>query len=195
MNMPERIATPEVSVVIPTRDRSRLLALTLRSVRWQRGVDLEVLVVDDGSTDDTAEVVAAIADPRIRLVRQPVAQGVSAARNRGIAEAGGTWVAFLDDDDLWAPDKLVRQLQAAHQTGRAWVYTGEVNVDQQLRVIDGVPPIDMTIAGGVAGDVATAAIVVNAIPSMLAARPGLLTMKDLPLVHALNPLDLKTRKA
>jgi glycosyltransferase involved in cell wall biosynthesis len=131
---------PEVSVVIPTRDRSRLLALTLRSVRWQRGVDLEVLVVDDGSTDDTAEVVAAITDPRIRLVRQPVAQGVSAARNRGIAEAGGTWVAFLDDDDLWAPDKLVRQLQAAHQTGRAWVYTGEVNVDQQLRVIDGGPP-------------------------------------------------------
>jgi glycosyltransferase involved in cell wall biosynthesis len=140
MNMPERIATPEVSVVIPTRDRSRLLALTLRSVRWQRGVDLEVLVVDDGSTDDTAEVVAAIADPRIRLVRQPVAQGVSAARNRGIAEAGGTWVAFLDDDDLWAPDKLVRQLQAAHQTGRAWVYTGGVNVDQRLRVLEGGPP-------------------------------------------------------
>lgn len=58
-------------------------------------------------------------------------------------------------------------------------------------LIDGVPPIDMTIAGGVAGDVATAAIVVNAIPKMLAARPGLLTMTDLPLVHALNPLELK----
>jgi len=59
-------------------------------------------------------------------------------------------------------------------------------------LIDGVPPIDMTIAGGVAGDVATAAIVVNAIPKMLAARPGLLTMTDLPLVHAFNPLELKT---
>src|SRR5438093_6778780 len=59
-------------------------------------------------------------------------------------------------------------------------------------LIDGVPPIDMTIAGGVAGDVATAAIVVNAIPKMLAAHPGLLTMSDLPLVHALNPLELKT---
>jgi hypothetical protein len=62
-------------------------------------------------------------------------------------------------------------------------------------LIDGIPPIDMTIAGGVAGDIATAAIVVNAIPRMLAERPGFLTMKDLPLVHALNPLDLKARKA
>jgi glycosyltransferase involved in cell wall biosynthesis len=130
----------EVSVVIPTRDRSRLLALTLHSVCWQRGVDLEVVVVDDGSTDDTAETVAAFADPRIRLVRQPVAQGVSAARNRGIAEAQGRWVAFLDDDDLWAPDKLVRQLEAARGTGRAWVYTGAVNVDQHLQVLEGGPP-------------------------------------------------------
>jgi glycosyltransferase involved in cell wall biosynthesis len=136
----EGLAMPEVSVVIPTRDRSRLLALTLHSVCWQRGVDLEVVVVDDGSTDDTAETVAAFADPRIRLVRQPVAQGVSAARNRGIAEAQGRWVAFLDDDDLWAPDKLVRQLEAARGTGRAWVYTGAVNVDQRQRILDGGPP-------------------------------------------------------
>jgi glycosyltransferase involved in cell wall biosynthesis len=131
---------PEVSVVIPTRNRSRLLTLTLHSVRWQRGVDLEVVVVDDGSSDDTVEMVAALADPRIRLVRHDRPQGVSAARNRGVAEAGGAWVAFLDDDDLWAPDKLARQLQAAHRTGRAWVYTGGVNVDQHLRVLEGGPP-------------------------------------------------------
>jgi 4-hydroxy-tetrahydrodipicolinate reductase len=61
-------------------------------------------------------------------------------------------------------------------------------------LIEGVPPIDMTIAGGVAGDAATAAIVVNAIPKMLAARAGLLTMSDLPLVHALNPLELKSAR-
>ena len=140
MTMPEGNGTPEVSVVIPTRDRRRLLALTLHSVRRQREVDLEVVVVDDGSADDTAETVAALADPRIRLVRHDRPQGVSAARNRGIAEAGGAWVAFLDDDDLWAPDKLTRQLQAAHQTGRTWVYTGEVSVDQRLRVLDGAPP-------------------------------------------------------
>jgi glycosyltransferase involved in cell wall biosynthesis len=131
---------PEVSVVIPTRDRSRLLALTLHSVRWQREVDLEVVVVDDGSADDTAQVVAGPADPRVRLVRHDRPQGVSAARNRGIAEAGGAWVAFLDDDDLWAPDKLARQLQATRRSGRAWVYAGGVNVDQHLRVLEGGPP-------------------------------------------------------
>jgi len=59
-------------------------------------------------------------------------------------------------------------------------------------LVDGLPPIDMTIAGGVAGDVATAAIVVNAIPKLLAARPGLVSMRDIPLVHRLNPFDLKT---
>src|SRR6266508_5650845 len=130
----------DVTVVIPTHDRCALLALTLRSVLWQRDVELEVVVVDDGSSDDTAAVVAGLGDTRVRLVRHPTAQGVSAARNRGIAEARGAWVAFLDDDDLWAPDKLARQLQAAQHAGRAWVYAGEVSVDERLRVIDGGPP-------------------------------------------------------
>jgi 4-hydroxy-tetrahydrodipicolinate reductase len=62
-------------------------------------------------------------------------------------------------------------------------------------MIDGVPPIDMTIAGGVAGDIATAAIVINAIPKVMAARPGFLTMRDLPLVHRFNVLELKTLPA
>jgi glycosyltransferase involved in cell wall biosynthesis len=140
MSMREGMVTPEVSVVIPTRDRSRLLALTLRSVLWQRDVDLEVVVVDDGADDDTAEVVAGFGDARIHLVRHEVPQGVSAARNRGVAEATGRWVAFLDDDDLWAPDKLARQLQAARRSGRTWVYAGEVSVDQRLRILDGGPP-------------------------------------------------------
>jgi glycosyltransferase involved in cell wall biosynthesis len=132
--------TPQVSVVIPTRSRSGLLALTLRGVLRQRAVDFEVVVVDDGSTDGTAEMVAGLGDPRVRLLRHARSLGVSAARNRGIAAARGEWVAFLDDDDLWAPDKLARQLQAAHQTGRTWVYAGDVEVDEQLGVIAGAPP-------------------------------------------------------
>jgi glycosyltransferase involved in cell wall biosynthesis len=131
---------PDVSVVIPTRDRSRLLALTLRSVLWQREADFEVVVVDDGSGDDTARLVTSVADVRVRLVRQDVQRGVGAARNRGIAAARGSWIAFLDDDDLWAPDKLARQLDAARLDGRAWVYAGGVNVDQYLRVLEGGPP-------------------------------------------------------
>jgi glycosyltransferase involved in cell wall biosynthesis len=136
----EDIRMPQTSVVVPTHDRSRLLALTLRSVLWQREVDLEVVVVDDGSADDTAEVVAGLADPRVRLVRHATPQGVSAARNRGAAEARGAWVAFLDDDDLWAPDKLARQLDAARATGRAWAYAGAVKIDDRQRIVGGTPP-------------------------------------------------------
>jgi len=127
-------------VVVPTHDRRGLLAVTLRSILGQRGVDLEVLVVDDGSSDGTAELVAGLGDPRVRLLRHETAQGVAAARNRGIAEARGAWVAFCDDDDLWAPDKLARQLQAAHHSGRNWVYTGEVRIDLRQQIMGRTRP-------------------------------------------------------
>jgi hypothetical protein len=130
----------QVSVVVPTRNRSRLLATTLRGVLRQRAVDLEVIVVDEASTDDTAAVIAAIADPRVRIVRHDTPRGVSAARNHGAEEAHGDWVAFLDDDDLWAPDKLASQLQAAADTGRDWAYTGSVNIVGPSRVVYGGPP-------------------------------------------------------
>jgi glycosyltransferase involved in cell wall biosynthesis len=129
-----------VSVVIPTHNRSKWLRLTLQSVLGQRDVDLEAIVVDDGSTDDTPEVVAEIRDPRVRLVHHDAPQGVSASRNHGAREARGEWIAFIDDDDLWAPEKLAQQLEVANAVGRVWAYTGCVNIDDSLRVISGVPP-------------------------------------------------------
>ncbi len=126
--------------MIPTLDRSHLLSLTLAGVRWQQGVDLEVIVVNDASTDRSALAVARLDDPRMRFAQQDRPRGVSAARNRGIAEARGTWIAFLDDDDLWARDKLVRQIEAAEASGRAWAYAGDVIVDAGLRVLAGRPP-------------------------------------------------------
>ena len=98
-------------------------------------------MVDDGSTDDT-RAVAVAADPRVRVVRNSEPIGVSAARNRGVAAARAQWVAFCDDDDLWSPDKLVRQLEAAEHAGRDWAYAGDVNVDDTLRVLSGGPPPD-----------------------------------------------------
>src|SRR5688572_15134473 len=95
-----------ISVIVPTRNRSALLATTLRSVLWQRDVELEVIVVDDASTDDTTAVVSRLADPRVVMVRHSVSAGPSAARNRGASEARGEWLGFVDDDDVWAPDKL-----------------------------------------------------------------------------------------
>jgi glycosyltransferase involved in cell wall biosynthesis len=129
----------EVSVIIPTRNRSNLLEPSLRSVLWQRNVDFETIVVDDGSTDDTPRVLRSLGD-RIRVVRHDRSQGVSAARNRGIAEARGEWVAFLDDDDLWAPDKLELQLQALRRADRRWAYAGAVEITIDNQVLSGRPP-------------------------------------------------------
>jgi glycosyltransferase involved in cell wall biosynthesis len=130
-----------VSVIVPTRNRSRLLATTLRSVLWQRDVELDVIVVDDASTDNTADVVAGFDDPRITIVRHAQPQGPSAARNRGVREARAEWIGFVDDDDVWAPDKLVRQVTVAEDTGRDWVYVGVVNIGSQLEIVSGnIPP-------------------------------------------------------
>jgi glycosyltransferase involved in cell wall biosynthesis len=131
-----------VSVVVPTHDREQFLPQTLRSIQLQRAVDLEVVVIDDGSLPGQVDaVVAALEDDRIRVLRNDTAQGVSAARNRGVAEARGTWVGFCDDDDLWAADKVRRQLDAAGDTWPGWVYTGSVNVNEAGRVVGGRLPL------------------------------------------------------
>jgi glycosyltransferase involved in cell wall biosynthesis len=130
----------KVSVVIPTHNRRAWLSLTLRSVLRQHHDDLEAIVVDDGSTDDTAAMLENVSDPRIRVIRNESPRGVAPSRNRGATEARGEWIAFLDDDDLWAPSKLADQIRAAIETGRAWVYTGAVHIDEHGRVMGGMPP-------------------------------------------------------
>ena len=96
-----------VSIVIPCYNRAWILEEAIRSVFDQHFQDFELIVVDDGSTDDTAELLAAY--PRIRTTRQDHA-GVSSARNLGISLARGTYIAFLDSDDLWLPEKLSAQV-------------------------------------------------------------------------------------
>jgi glycosyltransferase involved in cell wall biosynthesis len=102
---------PEISVVIPAYNRAASIADAIHSVLGQTLPPTEIVVVDDGSADGTAAAVEAIADPRIRLVRQANG-GSSAARNAGIAEARCEWIAFQDSDDEWLPRKLERQFQA-----------------------------------------------------------------------------------
>jgi glycosyltransferase involved in cell wall biosynthesis len=83
-----------------------------------------VLVSDDASEDGTPELLSGITDPRLRVVKQDRNRGMAAARNAALSLARGAWIAFLDDDDLWAPDKLARQLDAAERSGATWVYCG-----------------------------------------------------------------------
>lgn len=140
---------PDVSVVIPTHNRPELLARALRCALSQGDVTVEVVVVDDGSAADTATLLASTDDPRVRVLRHDVARGLSAARNAGIAAARGEWVAFFDDDDLWAPEKLSAQLAALRgQPGAEWCCTGAVAVDDSLRIIGPgqtpPPPGDVT---------------------------------------------------
>jgi glycosyltransferase involved in cell wall biosynthesis len=122
---------PEVSVIIPTRDRRALVCEAVASVLAQRGCTAELIVIDDGSCDGTDTALAALADGRIRYQWQP-ARGVSAARNAGARLARAEWLAFLDSDDLWRPQKLARQLAfhrarpdlQASQTGEIWIRNG-----------------------------------------------------------------------
>ncbi|MBD3561856.1 glycosyltransferase family 2 protein, partial [Planktothrix sp. FACHB-1355] len=101
---------PKVSVVIPAYNAMRYLPATLDSVFNQTYTDLEILIIDDGSKDETVEWVAQITDPRVQLISQQN-KGVSEARNAGIANARGEYIALLDADDLWEPTKLEKQVR------------------------------------------------------------------------------------
>ncbi len=106
-----------VSVVIPTRNRCARLLQAIASARSQTGVDLEIIVVDDASTDGTQKAMSALCheEPRLRYLRNEIPLGGGGARNAGVELAQGEFVAFLDDDDRFLPDKLVRQVAALRE--------------------------------------------------------------------------------
>ncbi len=100
----------QVSIVIPTYNRADIIRDALESVLAQSYQDFEILVVDDGSSDNTAEVVASVGSNKIRFLRSERNCGCSAAYNRGIKEAAGNLIAFLDSDDIWEPEYLQREV-------------------------------------------------------------------------------------
>ncbi len=108
---------PAVSIVLPTWQRGALVGRAIRSVLAQTFADFELLVVDDGSTDATAAVVAGCADPRLRYLRRVANGGAAAARNLGIGAAVAPFLAFQDSDDEWLPDKLERHMRAFASCG------------------------------------------------------------------------------
>jgi glycosyltransferase involved in cell wall biosynthesis len=126
----------EVTVVIPTRGRwERLRSSGLRSCLGQQGIAFNVVVVDDGITDDTSQRVRALGQPHVTVVSHEATKGLSAARNTGVDATNTPWVAFLDDDDLWAPWKLSTQLRALRETCADFVYAAVTGVDDSLNVM------------------------------------------------------------
>src|SRR5262249_16852308 len=116
---------PEVTTIIPTRDRKDWLPRALLSALGQEGIEAETLLVDCGSRTPLGSWFRADGC-RLRVLRQETPGGPPAARNTGLADARGKWVAFLDDDDIWAPVKLRTQLRAAAETGADFVFCGGV---------------------------------------------------------------------
>jgi GT2 family glycosyltransferase len=122
-----------VSVIIPAFNRAEVLGRAVRSVLEQAWTDLELIVVDDGSTDHTPVVLAGFGDPRLTGMHQEN-KGVSAARNRGIAASTGQLIALLDSDDWWLPAKLARQVAFMAESGFAISQTDEVWIRDNVRV-------------------------------------------------------------
>ena len=127
---------PQVSVVLPTRNRRALLERALDCALGQCGVSLEVIAVDDASEDGTLEYLRSLNDPRVSVLRRDSQTGPAGARNAGVSVASAPWLAFLDDDDFWAPRKLARQIEALERDAEAgWSCTGTVIVDRNLELI------------------------------------------------------------
>lgn len=134
---------PEVSVVIPTRSRWHLLSTAaLPSALEQEDVAVEVIVVDDGSQDDTRARLAEVGDPRLVVIRHETSRGVSVARNAGIRAARGRWVSFLDDDDLWSPRKLRSQIDSADAAGAVFAYSAGGGLGPGREFLFAVDPPD-----------------------------------------------------
>jgi glycosyltransferase involved in cell wall biosynthesis len=100
---------PKVSIVIPTYNRAQYLVRAIRSVLDQSFQDFEIVVVDDASTDDTLQTVESFRDPRIRYLRHDINRKEAGSRNTGVQNSQGEYIAFLDDDDAWLPQKLALQ--------------------------------------------------------------------------------------
>jgi glycosyltransferase involved in cell wall biosynthesis len=124
-----------VSIIIPTYNRSRFLKKAVASVIEQTGARWELIVVDDGSTDDTVEILTRFGDARIRIITLPHSGNIAALRNAGAEASAGKWIAFLDSDDEWKPDKLEIQLRALEKERKGWCYSSYEFIDENSTVL------------------------------------------------------------
>lgn len=118
-----------VSIIMPSYNTSQYIAETIQSVIDQSYQNWELIIVDDCSTDNTDYVVSKIIDQRITFLKNKKNSGAAVSRNRALREAKGKWIAFLDSDDLWKPDKLEKQIQFMNKNNYSFSYTNYVEID------------------------------------------------------------------
>ncbi|MCR5279280.1 MAG: glycosyltransferase [Lachnospiraceae bacterium] len=119
-----------ISIIVPVHNAERFLKETIESVLAQTEKNFELILVDDCSTDGSVNVINGFDDRRICLIRQPENKGAAAARNRGLEAANGRYIAFLDADDLWSPNKLERTLFYLREQQTGFVFTGYEFADE-----------------------------------------------------------------
>jgi glycosyltransferase involved in cell wall biosynthesis len=131
---------PECSIVIATNGGLPYLRRAVHSALSQTFTDIEVIVVENGSRDGSIEFLQSIRDSRLVTLFFENPLGATGGCNTGLRVARGKWRGFLHHDDVWAPNKIMEQLDAARTTGRGWAYTGCVYIDRIGRVVGGLPP-------------------------------------------------------
>lgn len=119
------------SIVMPSYNCARFIADSIKSVIAQTYTDWELIIVDDCSTDDTEAIVASFCDDRIRYIRNEKNSGAAISRNRALREAKGRWIAFLDSDDLWLPEKLEKQIGFMMENGYSFSYHEYTEISEE----------------------------------------------------------------
>ena len=130
-----------VSIIMPSWNTARFIRESIDSVRNQTYTNWELLIVDDCSTDNTDEIVASYSDERIRYFKNKKNSGAALTRNRALREARGEWIAVLDSDDLWTPEKLERQLQFMKENNYVFSYHEYVKIDEESK------PLNIYVSG------------------------------------------------
>lgn len=125
-----------ISIIMAAYNAEKTISTAINSILAQTYTDWELLVINDCSRDRTAEVVASFTDPRIRLIQNEKNSGVSVSRKKGKEAAIGEWIAVLDSDDAWTPDKLEKQIKLAKDTGAELIFTGSAFMDDDGNPID-----------------------------------------------------------
>lgn len=130
-----------VSIIMPSWNTGNYIAESIESVLNQTYKNWELLIVDDCSTDNTDSVVASFDDKRIRYFKNKKNSGAALTRNRAIRKANGEWIAFLDSDDLWSPEKLEKQLKFMNDNGYVFSYHDFVKIDEKSK------PLNVYVSG------------------------------------------------